>query len=836
MLAIVGSEDVSSCRKWDLKNVALVESYPTSLSHPSPCITQKKNIDSSFTPPCIITDIVPPNLTFGAEGPEYQNVAEWKSTFNNFFWGAGTYAQSRKQTESDACDDNWADFSEMRLPRCLSPLASEASKTTGISTQDPLRPLEFSSCLSASHVNLQSSPIQPQALSCKTNLQNVSCTSAHVNELHCSVVGKNSCPLRSDRYHNGEVSGCKSVQQKTKIPNSENDLLKGKEDNIQERQLNDSVVRGMSPARYSVETDNEPYRKKAKIARYPNGTDTQKVKVVNPCNMKIKNISHIDKIQGISNPEISEQMDCLKTVRTKKTVSTDVKSQENLAHCQMSQNFKCKGQDTCQKAISLVVRRGRGSLLQKRTCETLMEDLSQISKPNSSSAILNTSSSSSCHDLQVTQVNKECEPRCGSERPPKEQHPIDLAQTIYKVNDLTNECQKRKVSEPEMGNSFLEIEKVILDMNQNREESKQAKRCASLAKKTDFCDKIFHQSVFCVGTTVTQDLPINQLRSVLQTTDREIRTNLPPSLISSKKLREPPEPDHMNTKLMMDDSKQEKKAEESEINRGVQQVTDKPDDVLDKCKDKKVESKNRLYSKQVEGLSRNVNACLVNGNFVMQAEITTNTGLSIHEGVDLNAASHSFTVPPARDFNSNFGMDNNLQHESTTPLLYPFRPENLLMMEKSITDEQISESLCEVPVSNKPTEVKLVKTKELHIERTVSNRNVNLEVQDVWNKEKDKATKVRKREWVEISRFLPMMNVHDVGISDHEMDESAQLSSGHGDEVVAKGGNAGNIDVVESQISVKLDNNGEDAHEQDFSEQQVLRTEVEVMPPDEGNR
>lgn len=900
MLPIVGSEELSSCREWDLKNVASLASCPTSFSCTLPCNTQKKNIDSSFTPPCPLTDIVPSKLTFGTEGLEHQNIVELKTVFNNLFWGADTNVQSGKQTVSDAredCDiqtqisrtgtnnasqddptpvgeqcpeqlhvtdlvsvgqssdvgqtpssDNCADFSEMRLPKCLSPLVSEAGETTGILTQDPLRPLEFSSCLSASCVNLQpalrytSSPIQPQALPGKTNQQNPSCTSLHVNELHCSVVGKNSCPLRSNINHSGEASECKSEEKKKKMPDFENDLLKWTEDNRLDRRMNESLVRGISTARHSVEAVIEPYRKKAKMAGYPNGVDTPTVKILNPCSVKIKNIRHTDNMKDMSNPVTSEKTDCLKAAKTRKAMSIDLNSQEDLALCQISQPFKCKHQEACQKDVwdtkqpaPLVAKRRCGRPLQKRTCaKALMEDLSKISKLNNSSAVLNTSSSSSLYDLQLTQMNKECVPRHGSGRPPNVHHRLGLAQTITKVKDLINECEKNKVPEPEMESPFtsLKPEKVTVAVNLNTEENKQSKKYASLA---NFCDKIFHQTVFNVGTTVTQHfLPINQqLGSILQTTDRKIGTSLPPSL-TCKKLREPLEPEHMSTKLMMDNNKQEKKdtTEENEMERGVP-GTDKPGKVLDKSKDKKVDSENRVDSEQVESSSRNVNGCLVTGNFIKEAEISASTGLSNHEAVDLNAASYLGTVPPARYFNNNFGMENKLQHESTTTLLHPFRLEN--MKEKPKTDDQITESFCEVPVSNKPTEVKIIKTKELRFEGTGNTRIVNLEGQEDWNKEKEKENTVRKTGHVEISR----MNEYEAGISDVEvdvMDESAQLAIDHGDEVVSTGGKDDNIEVEESQMSVEMDNDGEAlAHEEKLNTQQVLRTEVEVMPPDEGN-
>lgn len=867
MLPIVGSVDLSNCKKWDLENVASVASCPTSFSYTSPCMTQKINIDSSFTKPCPETNIVPSKRTFITEGLEHQNVVELKTVYNHFILGADTSAQSGKQTVSDAsedaCDlptqiprsnaaqddptpvgkqcpdqlhvtdkvsvwqsldvgqapnsDNWADFSEMRLPRCLSPLMSDAGETTGISPQDPLGPLEFSSCLSASHVNLQpalrytSSPIQPQALPGKTIQQNPSCTTLHVNEIHCSVVGKNSCPLRSNRDHNGEASECKSNEKKTKMPDFENKLLKGTEDSILNRKMNDSVVRGISTARNSVETVNEPCRKKAKMAGYPNGVDTQ---IVNPYSVKIKNIRPVDNMQDIRSPVTAEKMDCLKAAKTGKTVSEDLKSPENLALCQIGQPFKCKGQGKCQKdawdtkqSASLVAKHGCGRPLQKRTCtKALMGNLSKISKLNSSSAVLNDSPSPSHHDLQLTQMNKERVPKHESGRATKvQQRPL---------KDLINECEKSKVPVTELENPFVEPKKVFSDVNLNREENNRTKRYASLAMKTSFCDKIFHQSVFSLDTTVT-----HQLRSILQKTDGKIRTSLLPSLLF-KRHREPPEPDHMSTKLMTDNKKQEKRntTEEIAIERGVP-GTDKPDEVVDK----RVDSK-----KQVESSSKNVKRCLANVNFVKEAKITLNTGLSIHEAVDLNAASHLCTVPPATDFNIHFGVETNMQHESTTTLLQRFTPEN--MMENPRTDEHVIESL-----SNEPTEVNLIKTKELHLEGTVSTQIVNLERQEGCNKEKVKKNAIKKTDHIEISRI----NESEAGISDIEvdvMDKSAQLATGHGDEVVATRANTDNVDVEENQLSVEVTNDAEAlAHEEEFSGQQVLRTEAEVMPPDEGN-
>ncbi|KAF4090684.1 hypothetical protein AMELA_G00053910 [Ameiurus melas] len=853
-----GSVDLSNYKKWDLENVASVASSPTSFSYASPCMTQKKNIDSSFTKPCPETNIGSSKHTCVTEGLQHQNVVELKTVYNHFILGADTYAQSGKQTVSDACDlqtqiprsnaaqddptpvgkqcpdqllvtdkvsvwqsldvgqapnsDNWADFSEMRLPRCLSPLMSEAGETTGISSQDPLRPPEFSSWLSTSHVNLQpelrytSSPIQPQALPGKTNQQNPSCTTLHVNEIHCSVVGKNSYPLRSNRDHNGEASVCKSNKKKTEMPDFENKLCKGTKDSILNRKMNDSVVRGISTARHSVEAVNEPCRKKAKMAGYPNGVDTQ---TVNHYSVKIKNIRSVDNMQDISNPVTAEKMDCLKAAKMMKTVSEDLTSPENLALSQIDQPFKCKGQGTCRKETwdkkqpaSLVPKHGCGRPLQKRTCaKSLMGNLSKISKLNSSSTVLNDSPCSSHHDFQLTKISKEHVPKHESGRATKVQHPL---------KDLINEREKSKVPETELENLFVEPKKVFSDVNLNREENNQPKSYTSLAMKTSFCDKIFHQSVFSLDTTVT-----HQLRSILQKTDGKIRTSLPPSLLF-KRHRETQEPDHMSTKLMTDNNKQEKTntTEEIAIERGVL-GTDKPDEVLDK----KVDSK-----QQVESSSRIVNGCLVNVNFVKEAKITLNSGLSIHEAVDLNAASHLCTVP-ARDFNIHFGLETNMQHESTTTLLHCFTPEN--MIEKQTIDEQIIESL-----SNEPTEVNLTKTKELHLEGTVSTQSVNLERQEGCNKEKVKKNAVKKTDHIEISRITQS----EAGISDLEldvMDKSAQLATGHEDEVATRA-NTDYVDVEENQLSVEVTNDEVLAHEEEFNEQQVVRTEVKVMPPDEA--
>lgn len=764
VLPIVGFEDISGCRKLDLNNVASLGSYPALPSHCSPCITQNKNIDSSFTPPCPVTDIVPFMHTFSHEGPKHQNVFELMTAFNN-------------------CEDNWADFSEMRLPRWLSPLAPESGETTDASIQDPLRPLEFSSCLSTSHVNRQpalrykSSPIQPQALPGKTNPQSPLCTSLHVNELRCSVVEKNSWPIRSNRDHNGEISECKSVEQKKNMPDSENDQLKGKEDNILERQMNESVVRGFPKPRYNAEADNEPYRKKAKMSGYSNGADTQISKVVNPCSVKIKNISHSDNIQYPSNTLTSEKMDCLKAVKKKKTVSIDLKSQEKLALSQVSQNFKSKGQEACQNDFGDTKQPATRSFLQKRTCEVLMEDFSEISKLNNLSAVLNTLSSSSYHDLPLTQMSTKCVPNHGTERPPKAKElNLNLAEPVTKVENLADKCEANTVPGPEMDNSFTETEDVILDENLNREKRKQPKRDASLNKKTSFCDKIFHQSIFSVGTADTQELSVNlQSRSVFQATDRNPRTSLPPRL-TSKKLTGPPEPDQMNTMLLMDDSKKEMTDihEESEMERSVP-GTNKYDYVLDNARGKKIDSKNRVDRKQVKRSCKSVKGCLVKGNFV-----------------------------------SDFGMDNKLQRESTT-LLHSFRPENT--MEKP-TDKRIPESFCEAPVSNK-------------FDRIEGTQIVYLGEHEIWSKEKEK----EKTECVEISR----MNEYEFEICDLVMDEYTQLATDQRDEVVATGGNINDTDFMGRQMSLEVDNDGADAHAKEFNGLQVLRTEVEAMPADEGN-
>ncbi|KAK3573309.1 hypothetical protein QTP86_022697 [Hemibagrus guttatus] len=402
-----------------------------------------------------------------------------------------------------------------------------------------------------------------------------------------------------------------------------------------------------------------------------------------------------------------------------------------------------------------------------------------------------------------------------------------LAQNITKIKDVINECGKNNVPEPEKKSPFIEPEQVTPDMNLNREENKHPKRLASLTKKTSFCDKIFHQTVFSPDTTVTQHfLPINQLRSVLQTSDRKIRTSLPPSFIC-KKIREPPEPEHLSAELMMNSNKQKKKdtTEESDVEKGVPR-TDKPDDVLDRSEVENVDSKNRADSGQDESSSRNVNGCLVNGNCVREAEINVNTGLSIHEDVDLNAASGLCPIPTVGDFNNHFGIENHLQLESSTTLLCPFRPET--MMEKPKVDEEITESLGEVPVSNKPTEDKLIKTKELHSEGTGTQIG-HLKRQEGEKKENT----VRRTEHVEISR----MNDNEAEISDIDIDvvdESLQLVTDHGYEVIATAGNVGDNDVEENQISILMDNDGQAlAHEEELNGQQVLRTEVEVIPPDE---
>ncbi|GAA6096421.1 uncharacterized protein LOC113642371 isoform X2 [Tachysurus ichikawai] len=864
-----GSEDLSVCRKWNLKNQTL-------LTNTSPCMPEKNNIDSSYTPLCPMTDIVTPKLIFGKEGLEHQNVVEMKSVLNNFFWTTDTYAWSRKQTfrgTNEDCDiqtqisrtaicnaaldnstpiegqcpeqihitdqvslwqssevgqapnsDNWADFSEMRLPRCLSPLASEVGETTGISTRNLIRPLEFSSCLSASHINLQptvrctSSSVQPQAPPGKTNQQNSSCTPQKVNEIHSLGVGKNLSPLKSNRDHNGVAIECKPEENKTKMPDFKNNLRKGTEDKTPDRQMNESVDRGISTAMHNVESDNEPSRKKAKVAGYPNEVCTQAGKVVDPCSAKIKNIRQIDNKKDISNPVISEKIDWLNAAKTRNTVSIDQKSQANMAHGQVSPLFKSKGQEACQKDVwdtkqptSLVTKRGLGMPIQKRKCtKAQMEDLSKISELNSSPPVLNDSSSCSHHDLQLTQMRNECVARQGFKD---------------SVKDLINECEKN--NEPEMKNPFIEPEKVSPDVNLNREGDKQPQRLASLAKKTSFCDKIFHQTVFSLDTTVTQHfLPINhQRRSDLQTSDRKIRTSFPPSVIC-KKIREPPESDHMSAELMLDSNKRKIKntIEESGREKCVPR-TDKSDDVLDKSKVEKVDTKNKAVSEQVESGFRNVNGCFVNRNSVREAEINLNTGLSIREAVDVNAASCLYPIPTVRDFNNNFGTENHLQLESITTLLHPFRPET--MMEKPKIDEQITESLSELAVSYKPTEEK---TKELHPKLTGCTQIGNLEGQEG---EKEENT-IRKAEHVEVSG----MKDSEAKLSDIEvdvLDERVQLAIGHGDEVFATSGSVGDTNEEESQISTMRLNDGQVlAIEEELNGQQVLRTEVEVVSSDEA--
>lgn len=885
VLPFAEPEDLSGCRKWDLKNVQ-------SSNHTSPCITQKKNIDISFTS-LSVTDFVSSKLTTGTEGLEHQNIVDLtnNTASNNLYWGADTCVQSEKQTVSDANEDRdqtqiskmptshavqgdptwvgkqWPEqlhvtdqvsvwqtsdigqasnsdhFSEMRLPMCLSPLILEAGQTTSISTQDPLRPLAFSSCLSASNVNLQptmrytSPPIQPQALPGKTNQQISLCTSLHANDLHCSALGKNSCPSRSNMDNNGEASKCKSGEKKTKMPNFDNDLLKETEDNILDGQMNASVVRETT-ARDNVETVNEPCRKKAKVAGYPDGVDTQMEKVANPCSVEINDLIHINYIQDISNPVTSEKMDCLKAVKIKKTMPMEPKFQKNLALCQISQPFKCKGQEACQKYVwdtnqpaSLVAKCGRVRPLHKRTgTKILMGDISKKSKLDSSSAVLSASSSSSHHDLQVIQMNKECVPSNGSGSSPNVQQCLSgHAQTTTKVKDLTNECEKSKIPEPEMENPSVEPEKVILDINRNREENKEHKKYASLAKKTSLCDKIFHQSVYSVGTTVTQHLSINpHIHPNFPTTNKKITTSLPPSL-TCKKLKEPPEPSDTSTKLMTDNSRQKQKdgTKKDDIETNDKPQNDKPDNVLKKSKDNQLDSKSsRFGGKQAESSSKNVNGCVVNGRFVKEPEIIANTDLFMNEA-DLNAAPYLCTVPPERDFNSKSGVD--LQNESSfyRALLYPFTPENV--MEKPTTDKCV----CEVPFSNEPTEVKVIKTKYLHIEETKSTQIVNLEGQKIWERGKEEKGTAKETEHVmEIGRE----NEFKAGINDYEvdvMDETAQLATDHGDEVIATGEGDYDIDVEESQMSVEINNDVEDAHEKELDVWQVLRTEV--MSSDKGN-
>lgn len=828
-------------------NVASEASYPK-FSYTSPRGRQRNDIESSFTPPC---PTVPARLNFITKGLEHQNVAEFKTILNNCLERADTYAQSGKQTVSDAgevcnmqnkisrtdtsnaaqddptsvgnlCQEQpcvtdhmsvWqssdvvhphdsahsVDFSEMRLPRCLSPLTSDAAD---VSVQDSLKLLEFSL---ASHVNLKpalrhTSSCQLQAFPGKTNQQNSACTSQLVKQLHCPVLGKNSCPLRLNEDHNGEANLCKSEKTKTKERNFENDL-------------------GRSTAQQSVQAANEPCRKKAKIAGYTNETDTQTTKV-NPCSVNMKNIRNIESIQDISNPGTSEGLNHLKAPKARKTVSIGLKSQENLE--QMSHSFKCKDQEACQKdvwdskqIVSLVANHGHGRLLQERVCaKGQMEDLSKIRKFNSSSVNPNAASSSFHHDFQLTQMSKECVPRHGNESPPEVQHDLGLAQAD--VRDLISECEKKKEPGPENKSSILEPEKVFPNVNLGREENEQPQRYSSLFNKTGFCDKIFHQTAFSVGTSLTESsLPINhQVRSILQTTDRKIRTSLPPSLIC-KKMHETPKHYLMSTRQMMDNKKEERKdtLEENEMERREPEIN-KLDEDLEKNKDKKVDPKGDI--EQTESSSKNINGCLMNVNFVRGTEISANTNLSI-----LNANSHLQICPPARDLNSN-GMENNLQNELPTTLLHPFRTAN--MMEKPKTDKHITEGLSEVPVSNKPTEDKLIKTKEMYLEGTESTQIVNLGRQ-----EKGTKNTVRNTEHVEISR----MNEYEPGLSDIEvdvMDESAELATCHGDDVVVTEGMLDDSDVEKSQ----MDDDGEPvAHEEEFIEQQIQSTEV--MPPEEGN-
>ncbi|XP_046725707.1 uncharacterized protein LOC124399062 isoform X1 [Silurus meridionalis] len=769
-----------------------------------------------------MTDILPSKLTFDIEDLEHQNIVELKTVLNNSFWGADNYAHSEKQIVIDTNEnctaqthisgnyisnaaedqptsldkqcpemlyvtdqtskaidsDNWEDFCEMRLPRCLSPLPPEVGKTTGIFTQDPFQPLEFSSCLSASHGNLQpairytSTPIEPQALPGKTNPQYPLCTSPHQDELNCLVVGNNSCPLKSNRGHNGVATYSASEEKMTKMTDFEND------------------------PKHALETVNEPYRKKAKIAGYPDGVNTQTVKVLNPCSVKIKNLRHIANIQDISNSVSPEKIDCLKSAKTKNTVSKDLKSQEKLSVCKKSQPIKCKDQEACREKVQditqpalLVTKCERGDMrpLQKRKCtKDLMKDLS-TSVMNSSSAV---APSSSWHDdLQLPQISLACAPSQGSERASKVHRPsLDLAPTITTVNDFISKCELNKVTEPEMKNPFVEPEKVIPDVKLNREDEKQC-------KTHTFCD----QAIFSVFPTITEHfLPVyHKPISILQTNAETNKTSL-----LSKKLREPLESAEMSPNLM-NKNRLENKDKTKEIEKGVP-GPDKPGKALDT--DKKVDSTNRVEIEHVDGSSINVNGCLVNGKVAGESDISANTSLSFH---DLNTASHFCTVPSARDVNNfHFQLENNLQLELNT-LLHHFRSEDVT--EEAKTNEQITEcnDLQKVPIFIQTTEVTLIKTKGLHLGETRS-----IKIGKDLEKEKEKES----TDHVDISG----MNENEAGIRDIEvevLDEGAQIDAGHGYEVVSDEGNIDD-DVEESENSVDMDNDGEAlAREEEFNRQ-----------------
>ncbi|XP_076830473.1 uncharacterized protein LOC143476258 isoform X2 [Brachyhypopomus gauderio] len=640
----------SRCRTVELKNMASVGSHSASFVESLHVAPQKESHSSSaflYTVSEKVPAFTLPVCTENVWLP-HQNVGELKNVLDNNLW-TNNYVQSMKQALCNTSEgrrgdvhiskvttsglaqhsldkvnvvteakrdmansiamkhatwfkqtaiveapnsDNGANFNEMRLPRCLSPLASEKQES------GTLNPLEMSSWLSASPVDHQpllmvSLPL-PQTFCGKADQLNPSHTPLYVKQNNCASLSSQGMVLRkrSSKFRPNKDYFEKATNNRLGLVTTQSWCLetrtsprtveKSKTDRPTDKA---SCIKRTCTKRCSVEAmANEQDKKRTKITAFKsNGVDVQMVK---PCSVNEGNGASIDTTKQ-TGKTCTEEMDWLRSGKTIKRVPTNSTSLGDKTPCKTSRPLKCRKQSVSRqgtdlKEPTLVVKRGHGRPRKKADCAAgFVQNLSKVRKLNNLSAGFDDFSSADHYNLQSTQRSKIPESvqneghlekdkkrtvvkRARGKARKKGKHDLGLLQSESKKQAIAglsegfakrhglpkakslvkNECKDSTALEPQLNNVSTGHGEVNTDMN--AETTKQAIRHASQNKRPSIVDHIFHQAVYSKGMTEKKCfLPMGlRARSSFQsaenskTTEIKCCTNLSPPGLTPKNLRE----------------------------------------------------------------------------------------------------------------------------------------------------------------------------------------------------------------------------------------------------------------------------------------------------------
>ncbi|KAG9275567.1 hypothetical protein AMEX_G10096 [Astyanax mexicanus] len=237
---------------------------------------------------------------------------------------------------SSIADNNGIDLSEMRLPRCLSPLASEDVVTDG--DRQKHTKLACTVLLRPVSMHLISSP-QTETLPDKTGHQNP-LTPPCIKPKTASVSGRSTRSLRS-------CQGC----------------IKDTNDRRLEQVITPSLNKSRSTKRSSIDASlDEPNKKKRMMLDCnSSGDNTKSVKVVTECSTSRESVVGI-KSTKCSDYSCTEKTYWLRPGKTVRRDQTDQQSKKKVTNLQTNQSCKSKDQVECTEAVgkkdSVMVKRG----------------------------------------------------------------------------------------------------------------------------------------------------------------------------------------------------------------------------------------------------------------------------------------------------------------------------------------------------------------------------------------------------------------------------------------------------------------------------------------------